>query len=340
MNVLNTLFVLTPGAWLGRDHQSVVVRVEQETRLQVPIHTLQSIACFGHQTASHGVLALCLEEGVALSFFSENGRFMGRLDGPARGSLELRRAQFRACDDADKSREAARAIVLGKIVNSRHVLLRRARDAKTLETKQAILDAADHLSRIGPSLARAGTIDQIRGHEGAAAAKYFAVFDACIGAEGFKFAGRNRNPPRDPVNALLSFAYSLLLHDCIAAIYGVGLDPDAGYLHADRPGRPSLALDLMEELRAALCDRFVLALINRGQVRVSDFVTDPAGGVRLSDSGRREFLAAWQTRKREEVEHPLLAISVPWAMLPHLQARLLARWLRGDLDAYPPFVVR
>lgn len=340
MSVLNTLFVLTPEARLSRDHQNLVVKVEGKVKLRVPVHTLQSVACFGHQSASHAALALCLDAGVALSFFSGNGRFMGRLDGPARGSLELRRAQFRACDNAEKTRETARAIVAGKIHNSRQMLLRRAREAKTAEAKESLASAADHLSRVAPSLQKAESIDVIRGHEGDAAAKYFSALDACIRTDGFSFPGRSRNPPRDPVNALLSFSYALLLNDCVAALLGVGLDPDAGYLHADRPGRPSLALDLMEELRSPLCDRFVLSLINRGQVQACDFEIDPAGGVSLTDRARRDFLAAWQSRKREEVEHLLLARSAAWALIPHLQARLLARWLRDDLDAYPPFTIR
>ena len=199
---------------------------------------------------------------------------------------------------------------------------------------------ADHLARLLPSLQVAESTDAIRGYEGDAAARYFSVFGDCISAEGFSFSTRSRRPPRDAVNALLSFSYAILLNDCVAALAGVGLEPDAGFLHRDRPGRPSLGLDLMEELRSVVADRLVLAMINRGQVRPDDFVSEPTGAVSLTQSARREFLASYQTRKQEEVNHPFLDRTVPWALIPHLQARLLARHLRGDIDAYPPFVVR
>lgn len=340
MNVLNTLYVLTPGAFIAKDHQNLLVKIGGEAKIRVPAHGLGSVVCFGHVTASPEAMALCLEENIVLSFFSQYGRFLARVDGPRTGSLDLRRSQYRATDDPVRTREISRGIVAGKIANSRQILLRRARDISEPGKKERLAAAADHLDRIGFSLANADSVDAIRGYEGDAAARYFGAFEDHLSAEGFGFAGRNRNPPRDPVNALLSFAYAMVLNDCIAALHGVGLDPDAGFLHADRPGRPSLALDLMEELRAALADRLVIALINRGQIEPSDFDTEPAGAVNLTDSSRKEFLASYQTRKQEEIEHPFLGKTVSWGMIPHLQARLMARHLRGDLEVYPPFTIR
>lgn len=340
MNVLNTLFVLTPGAFVAKDHQNLLVKVDREVKIRVPAHGLGSVVCFGHVMVSPEAMALCLEENIVLTFFSQYGKFLARVDGPRTGSLELRRAQYRASEDPVRCREIARAIVAGKIANSRQILLRRAREASGDERKAQMAKAADHLDRIGFSLVNAETVDAIRGYEGDAAARYFSVFGDHLSTQEFGFNGRNRNPPKDPVNALLSFAYAMLLNDCIAALHGVGLDPDAGFLHADRPGRASLALDLMEEFRAAFADRLVIALLNRGQLRISDFDVEPAGAVNLTDGSRKEFLASYQTRKQEEIEHPFLGKTVPWGMIPHLQARLMARHLRGDLDVYPPFTIR
>lgn len=340
MNVLNTLFVLSPGAFIGKDHRNLVVKVDGDVRLRVPLHGLASVACFGHGLMSPEAMGASASKGVHVAFFSQTGRFIARVEGAGRGSLRLRRAQLVGTLDDDRSRSIARAIVIGKVSNSRQLLLRRAREGRDADCVERIAAAADHLARILPSIDAAQSIDQVRGYEGDAAAKYFSVFGDCIGTPNLAFRTRTRRPPRDPVNALLSFAYAILLNDCVAALSGVGLDPDAGFLHRDRPGRPSLALDLMEELRSPFADRLVLALVNRGQVRPSDFRKEPTGGVTLSESARRDFLASYQKRKQEEVHHPFLDRSVPWALIPHLQARLMARHLVGDLEAYPPFTIK
>lgn len=340
MNVLNTLFVLSPGAFVAKDHRNLTVKVDGEVRIRVPIHGLASVVCFGHVLMSPDAMGSAAAAGVHVAFFSRTGRFVARVEGLGRGSLALRRAQLQATADPPKACGVARSIVLGKVSNSRQLLLRRAREGSDTERCARLGASADHLLRLLPSLEGATTLDAIRGYEGDAAATYFGAFDDCVAAEGFRFERRTRRPPRDPVNALLSFAYAVLLNDCVSALAGVGLDPDAGFLHRDRPGRPSLALDLMEELRSPFADRLVLAVLNRAQIRPDDFVAEPTGGVALTESARRDFLASYQTRKQEEIIHPFLDQTVPWALIPHLQARLLARHLRGDLDAYPPFVIR
>lgn len=340
MNVLNTLFVLSPGAYVSKDHRNLVVKVDGEVRIRAPIHGLASVVCFGHTMITPEAMGSSIAAGLHIAFYSRTGRFLARVDGLGRGSLSLRRAQLRATEQEQLCSAIARSIVIGKIVNSRHVLLRRARETRDAEQSSRLSAVADHLARLLPSLRVAESTDVIRGYEGDAAARYFSVLGDCISAEGFSFSTRSRRPPRDAVNALLSFAYAILLNDCVAALAGVALEPDAGFLHRDRPGRPSLALDLMEELRSVVADRLVLAMLNRGQVRPDDFVSEPTGAVSLTDRARRELLASYQTRKQEEVNHPFLDRTVPWALIPHLQARLLARHLRGDLDAYPPFIVR
>jgi len=340
MNVLNTLFVLSPGAYVFKDHRNLLVKVDGEVRIRVPIHGLASVVCFGHALMSPEAMGSSVAAGVHVAFFSRTGRFIARVEGLGRGSLALRRSHLRASEDEGQASKIAKSIVLGKIANSRQLLLRRARESGDPERTARLSVAADHLARLLPSLQAAVTLDEIRGYEGDAAARYFSVFGDCISAPNFSFPRRSRRPPRDSVNALLSFAYAILLNDCASALAGVGLDPDAGFLHRDRPGRPSLALDLMEELRSAFADRLVLAVLNRGQIRPEEFTIEPTGGVSLSESARRDFLASYQTRKQEEVSHPFLQQTVPWALIPHLQARLLARHLRGDLDAYPPFVLR
>jgi CRISPR-associated protein Cas1 len=332
--------VLSPGAYVFKDHRNLLVKIDGEVRIRAPIHGLASVVCFGHAMMSPEAMGSSAAAGVHVAFFSQTGRFVARVEGLGRGSLALRRSQMKATDDEQRASNVARSIVLGKITNSRQLLLRRARETADAERSARLSGAADHLSRLLPSLQDAVSLDAIRGYEGDAAARYFSVFGDCISAAGFTFAGRSRRPPRDPVNALLSFAYAILLNDCVSALAGVGLDPDAGFLHGDRPGRPSLALDLMEELRSALADRLVLAVLNRGQVGPEDFDVEPTGGVSMKETARRDFLASYQTRKQEEVTHPFLERSVPWALIPHLQARLLARHLRGDLDVYPPFVTR
>ncbi len=337
--LLNTLYVTTQGAYLHRDGETVAVKLEQQELLRVPVHTLQGIVCLGRISMSPPLMGLCGERQISVSFLSEHGEFWGGLRGKVTGNILLRRQQHRIADQPEASAHLAQTIVAAKIANCRSVLMRSQRDR--VEVSGSVGGAVQHLARILEHLlARNETVDRLRGLEGEAARIYFSVFDDLIVAqkEGFHFAGRNRRPPTDPVNALLSFVYTLLAHDITGALESVGLDPYAGFLHADRPGRPSLALDLMEELRPVLADRLVLTLINRQQVKTSGFTRAESGAVLMNDVTRREVLEAWQKRKREEVAHPFLEESAPLGLFPHLQALLLARHLRGDLDDYPALV--
>lgn len=338
--LLNTLFVTTPGTYLARDGETILVRVEQETRLRLPIHTLSGIVCFGQVTASAPLMHLCGEHNVLLSFLSETGRFLGRVCGPVSGNVLLRREQYRRADCPQKSAAIARNIICGKILNCRTVLQRCLRDYPDASGATAVRTASGNLARTLAFCEDHLTLNELRGREGEAGATYFGVFDALIISQKdeFQFTGRSRRPPLDPVNALLSFLYTLLVHDVTAALEGVGLDPAVGFLHRDRPGRPSLALDLMEELRPMLADRLVLSLINRRQIRPRDFLIRENGAVQLTDDARKEVLVAWQKRKQEEILHPFIQEKIAIGLIPHVQALLLARHLRGDLDAYPPFL--
>ena len=335
---LNTLFVTTPGAYLSREGEAVVVRVERREALRVPLHMLGSIVCFGRVGCSPYLLGLCGEKGVAVAFLTENGRFLARAQGFTSGNVLLSREQFLRADDALGAARIARAIVAGKIANSRTVLLRAARDHPA--AAGPVQAAVAQLDRCLADCARGGTVDTLRGTEGEAARTYFSVFDHLIVAqkEDFAFRDRSRRPPLDPINALLSFLYAMLANDVRAACEAAGLDPAVGYLHADRPGRAGLALDLMEEFRAFLADRLALSLVNRRQVQGSGFRTGASGGVEMDDETRRTVLTAYQRRKQEEIRHPFLGEMTTVGLLPHLQARLLARHLRGDLDGYPPLL--
>ena len=336
---LNTLYVTTQNAYLRKEGQSVVVNVEKETRLRLPIHTLDGIVCFGAVSMSPFLMHHCAETNVAVSFLSEYGKFLARIQGPVSGNVLLRREQYRVADRPAAADRIARHFLLGKLANARTVLRRALRD----HGENPALQTAE--SRLTQYLRRLETdrpIDELRGIEGEAAASYFAAFPALLTAkdEAFAFTGRNRRPPTDPVNALLSFTYTLLVHDCRSALEGVGLDPCVGFLHTDRPGRPSLALDLMEEFRAFLADRLVLSLLNRRQIQPADFTDSAGGAVAMTDAARKTLLATWQKRKQEEITHPYLGETCKIGLLPHLQAQLLARHLRGDLEAYPPFIWR
>lgn len=337
---LNTLFVTTPGAYLGKDGEAVEVRVERETRLRAPLHNLGGIVCFGHVTASPALMAGCAEAGVAITFLTEHGRFLARVSGFTPGNVLLRREQYRRADDTERALAVSRPIVAAKIANARAVLMRSARDRPDAPGRPALDAAAARLAIDGQRALYAQTADALRGLEGDAGATYFGAFDALVVAQrpGFAFRGRSRRPPLDPINALLSFVYTLLAHDVRAACEAAGLDPAVGFLHVDRPGRPALALDLMEELRSYLADRLVLSLVNRQQVRPEGFVAAETGGVVMDDATRKVLLVAYQERKQEVLTHPFLGEKTTVGLLPHLQARLLARHLRGDLDAYPPFV--
>lgn len=338
--LLNTLYVTTQGSYLAREGETVLVRVGGETKLRMPIHTLGSIICFGQVSCSPPLMGFCAERNVAISFLSERGRFFARVEGPVSGNVLLRREQYRRADDPEVSAELARAVVIAKIANCRTVLLRAARDRPQDEGAQKLSEAADRLAQHLRSLENPVPLDTVRGKEGDAARRYFDVFDHLITSQKkhFFFRERSRRPPLDNMNALLSFLYTILAHDVAAALEGVGLDPAVGYLHRDRPGRPGLALDIMEEFRPYLADRLALTLVNRQQIKGKGFRRTETGAVLMDDATRKEVLVAYQKRKQEEIQHPFLGEKVAIGLLPHVQALLLARCLRGDLDGYPPFL--
>ena len=340
--LLNTLFVTTQGAYVHLDNETLKVEVEEETRLRVPVHHLGSVVCFGRVSVSPAAMAKCAEDQRDLVFLSRGGRFRAKVIGPTSGNVLLRLAQYQATQDRDRAVAIARNIVAAKIQNARLVLMREARQTENTGDQEFLRGAGEEMAKVIETLARAEDMDVVRGKEGQAAAAYFSVFNRLIRSSDstFTFDGRNRRPPRDPVNALLSFLYSLVRVECQAACEGVGLDPQMGFLHAVRPGRPSLALDLLEELRAPVADRLALTLINRRQLTPKHFLETAGGGVSLNDDGRKEVLTAYQKRKAEEIRHPVTRSKTPIGLLPHLQARLLARHLRGDLEHYPAFVSR
>lgn len=339
---LNTLFVTTQGAYLRKDGKAVVVRADDETKLRVPLHTLGGIVCFGRVSASPYLLGACADNGVAVTYLTRNGRFLARVHGYTSGNVLLRREQYRRADESAAAVAIAGPIVAAKVANARTALRRLVRDHPTTTDDQAVRDVIARLDRCVSQARAAADLDALRGTEGEAARAYFGVFNHLITAQSdqFKFHERSRRPPLDPVNALLSFLYAMLAHDARAACEAAGLDPAVGYLHRDRPGRPGLALDLMEEFRVFLADRLALSLINRRQVNRSGFTRSPSGGVRMNDSTRKTVLVAFQERKQEAIQHPFLGEKTTVGLLLHLQARLLARYLRGDIDGYPPFIWR
>ena len=337
---LNTLYVLTRGSTVRRDHLTLAVVVEQQVKLIVPIHQLESVAAFGGVHVTPSAMGLCAENGVAVNFLTESGRLVARVDAPSSGNVLLRREQFRAADDPVRRASISKNVIAGKIHNARNLLLRSGREASAGADQTALSDAAYRIGNVLPVLGEAADTDAARGHEGDAARVYFEVFGAMVRAnrDEFRPNGRTRRPPLDRMNALLSFLYGLLCHDCAAACAAAGLDPSVGFLHVDRPGRPGLALDLMEEFRPLLADRLALALVNRQQVKAGGFEVRDGGAVMMDDATRKVVLAGYQARKREEATHPLLDQKVPVGRLPFLQARILARYLRGDLPAYVPCV--
>ena len=342
MHLLNTLYVTTPESYIHLDNNTIRLEVERETKLRVPLHHLGAVVCFGQVSVSLPLMHRLAEEGVALVLLDSNGRFKARLEGPVSGNVLLRQAQYRKADDTDFSISVARNCIAGKIRNSRQVVLRGARESKVQEDVSALTRAGDDLAAALRSLPGANDLDTLRGFEGEAARQYFSAVNLLVRPilrECFRMDGRTRRPPRDRLNALLSFLYSLLMNDCRSAIEAAGLDPQIGFLHAVRPGRSALALDLMEEFRY-FADRLALSLINRGQLDPDDFVEREGGAVLLEGEARKTVLIAYQERKQESISHPLLAESLPFGLLPHVQARLLARTLRGDVADYPPFLVR
>ena len=338
--LLNTLYVTTPDAYLSLDGENIVVVRENETLLRVPLHNLEGIITFGYTGASPALMGACAKRKISLSFLTQSGRFLADVSGIEQGSVVLRRTQYRVADDIPKSVAIVKNILIGKLHNSRWILERAVRDHGVRIDAEGVKTAARGIAEAIDPLRQADSLETLRGIEGEAAMRYFSVFDELIlqSKEDFFFRSRSRRPPLDNINALLSFAYTLLANDTAAALRAVGLDPFVGFLHRDRPGRRSLALDLMEELRAVFADRFALSLVNKRQVGPSDFHTQENGAVMLSDDARKTFLNAWQMRKQEEIRHPFLGEKIEWGLVPHVQALLLARFLRGDLDEYPPFL--
>ena len=339
-HLLNTLFVTSEDIYLSLDGENVVANREKEVIARYPLHTLSGILSFAYPGASPALMGACAQRGISMTFCTPRGRFLARVCGESSGNVLLRRAQYRAADDPAQSCRIARSMVFGKIYNARWSIERTRRDHGLRVDEERLSIVSAQLKGLLPQVAAETSLDSLRGLEGAGATAYFGVFDQLILGEKplFSFQSRSRRPPLDPINALLSFAYSMLAHDCASALESTGLDSYVGVLHRDRPGRSSLALDLMEELRPCLADRFVLTLVNNRVFKESDFSIRESGGVFLSDEGRRTFLRRWQERKRETLTHPFLGEKIPWGLVCYLQSLLLARYLRGDLDEYPPFL--
>ena len=337
---LNTLFVTTEGAYLKKDGAAVVVRIEKENRLRLPLHNLDGIVCFGRISCSPILMAACAKAGVTISFLTPYGGFLAAVVGFTPGNVILRRRQYRAADDPAETLAIAKQFVSAKIANSRSVLLRGARDCKDAGATEKLQKTAARMAWDVQAANGAMSLDSLRGTEGESANTYFGCFNQLLSpqASGFEFVGRSRRPPLDRFNALLSFLYSMLNHDARSACEATGLDAAVGFLHRDRSGRPGLSLDLIEEFRAFLVDRLVLSLINRRQVQAEDFEVTESGAVLLRDKPRKAVLAAYQKRKQDTITHPFLGEKTTVGLLIHLQSRLLASYLRGDIDAYPPFV--
>jgi len=340
--LLNTLYVTLQDSYLSLEGETVLVRVEGETRLRVPLLTLGAFVCLGRVSCSPALMGACADRGIAISFMDQHGRFQARVTGPISGNVLLRRAQYRDGDDPQRRLEIARCIVLGKIANCRTVVLRAARDHGDKGGEFPLRQAACRLDRCLDETRAASDLDVLRGVEGNAGRVYFEVFDHAITAqkEAFYMRERTRRPPLDNLNSLLSFLYTILAHDVSSALEGVGLDPQVGFLHCERPGRPALALDIMEEFRPFLVDRLTLSLVNLRQVQASGFTTAESGGVVMNDETRKTVLVAYQKRKQEELWHPFLEESFHIGLFVHAQAQLMARHIRGELDAYPPFISR
>lgn len=337
--LLNTLYVTTPDSYLAREGENILIRIGEETVFRVPVHNIEGIVYFGYPGASPALLGLCAERGITVSFLTEYGKFLARLEGPVSGNVLLRRRQYRMADEENTVSLLANYFIAAKIMNCRSVLQRGRRDhpdkvGSDIERSIALMASS------AKKVIAAGNLDEIRGLEGDAAQRYFSEIDNLILDQkaDFFMVSRSRRPPLDRFNALLSLFYTLLAHESRSALESVGLDTAVGFLHRDRPGRPSLALDLMEELRPYMADRFVLSLINRKQISKNDFVENENGAVYVTQDIRKALLTAWQKRKQEEIIHPYLGEKIPLGLLPYTQALLLARFLRGDLDAYPAFI--
>ena len=338
--LLNALFVSSEDIYLVLEGENVLANRDREVIARYPLHTLQTIVSFSYSGASPALMGACAEKGIGLAFCTPRGRFLARVCGESSGNVLLRREQYRIADDSQRSCAIARTMIFGKLSNCAASVQRTLRDHALRVTDNGLEEAVRQIKELLPQALSVSELDTLRGLEGVGAAAYFGVFDHLLlnRKEDFFFHGRNRRPPLDRVNAMLSFAYSLLAHDCASALESVGLDAYVGFLHRDRPGRESLALDLMEELRPCMADRFVLTLVNNRMIRPEDFQVQDSGAVLLTDDGRKKFLKAWQERKRDTLAHPYLNEKMSWGLIPYVQALLLARYLRGDLDAYPPFL--
>ena len=338
--LLNTLFVTSENGYLSLDGENVVVSRDKHEVGRYPLHTFMTIVSFSYAGASPALMGKCAEAGIGFAMCKPSGRFLARVIGESNGNVLLRRNQYRAADDPVQCCEAAKMMIFGKLYNARWSIERTRRDHGMRVDADKLKAASQRLKGLLPDVRDETSMDSLRGLEGIGAATYFGVFDDMIlnNKGAFHYSGRSRRPPLDRINALLSFAYSLLAHDCASALESVGLDAYVGFLHRDRPGRSSLALDLMEELRPVMADRFVLTLINNRVVTPNDFEVRESGAVLLNDQARRAFLKNWQERKKEMLTHPYLDEKLEWGMVPYIQALLLARYLRDDLDAYPPFL--
>ena len=336
----NTLYATIPGSYLSLDGETVVLRNDDEIIVQLPLHNLENIVSFGYRGASPRLMSACAEKGIGLCFLTPHGRFLSRISGPVSGNVLLRTKQYRVAEQEAEALELSKMFLTGKIYNGRWLLEHYCRDHGMRLDLPKVRGVIDQMKTALQNISQASSSDELRGLEGSAAKVYFSVFPELIlrHAEDFPFAGRTRRPPLDPVNALLSFAYTLLGNEIASALEGVGLDPAVGFLHTLRPGRASLALDMLEELRAPLADRFVLSQINLGTITRKDFEQKENGAYYLTDDARQTFLAAWQKRKQDTLTHPYLKEKMPWGLVPHVQAMLLSRYLRGDLDAYPPLL--
>ncbi len=338
--LLNTLYVMTENCYLTLEGENIVIQDGEKTLGRFPLHTLENIVCFTYKGASPALMGACAERQIGMSFFSPRGKFLARAVGKEYGNVLLRKEQYRISDDDNRNIIYAKNMILGKVFNSRWSIERTLRDHAYRVDAESLKEISNILYNTLPKIDGASALDELRGIEGKAAEQYFSVFDNMIlnQKEDFKFTTRNRRPPRDNINAILSFAYTVLAGDCANALSSVGLDPYVGFMHGDRPGRASLALDLMEELRPVLADRFVLTLINTKAVQAVHFEKHKDNAVFLSDAGRKVFFNAWQNHKKEVITHPYLKEKVEWGLVPYVQALLLARTIRGDMDEYPPFL--
>jgi len=338
--LLNTLYVTSPNTYLSLDGENIVILKENIEISRIPLHNLEGIVAFGYTGASPALMGACAKHNIALSFMKQSGRFLARVVGEVRGNVTLRKAQYRLSDNRVESNKIARNFIVGKIYNARWVIERATRDHAIRLDVDKLKDVSKTLVNSLKLVQQSEDLDQLRGYEGEAASRYFSVFDDLIlqQKDSFYFRSRNKRPPLDNVNAMLSFVYTLLAHDVAAALETVGLDPYVGFLHRDRPGRISLALDMMEELRSVYADRFVISLINKREINASGFTQKENGAVIMDDDTRKDLLKAWQSKKQEVITHPFLQEKIQWGLVPYVQAMLLARFIRGDLDGYPTFM--